>query len=620
MKRRFSKHDPSCCCASCMAEDGSDARGYRHAGDPAGPGDAGGGGKDGGKEGSKPKPIYSLEEINVALTTNWEREFAGNSWKWNAKTVSYFIATDDRITPNDFGVGYNDGHLRAEAELMLARQDKAALAFELWDDLIPLELQRTTADQGDISIAYSSTVSGRQAVTQVYKGISADHSQILEQRIWFASDRRGHTADVELTYRSKGFFEFLHEIGHALGLSHPGPYNHVPGSDDDITYAEDAEHMQDTVMYTVMSYFGGWIEHDGRWIFIKDGAHLFPSALYPQTPMVHDIYVIRQKYEGETRTRVEDTTYGFGSTAGHAVFDFRETHNPMPRLTIWDDGGDDTLDVSGYTDSYDQFINLRPGSFSNIGALDNNVAIAFDSWIENATGGIGNDEIWGNRLANRLSGGDGSDMILGGDGDDTINGGQGADAMAGGSDNDTFVVNHRDDRVFELVDDGYDTVQVSADASAFAAGYTLPAEVERGVITSPGGNVLLGNGLPNVLVGSGEADWLDGGAGADQMHGGLGNDSYVVDNVHDRIFEDELGGKELGHRRVARLRPRDRSRLHASRLCGEWNGGHRRRPGAQRQRPSQHPARRNRGRHVEWRGWARSIRLPPRRSQRRHLR
>ena len=46
----------------------------------------------------------------------------------------------------------------------------------------------------------------------------------------------------------------MHEIGHALGMSHPGDYDAAP--DVDLTYADNAEYYQDSLQYTIMSYFG----------------------------------------------------------------------------------------------------------------------------------------------------------------------------------------------------------------------------------------------------------------------------------------------------------------------------------------------------------------------------
>ncbi|MEL0207167.1 MAG: M10 family metallopeptidase C-terminal domain-containing protein, partial [Alphaproteobacteria bacterium] len=47
-----------------------------------------------------------------------------------------------------------------------------------------------------------------------------------------------------------------------------------------------------------------------------------------------------------------------------------------------------------------------------------NVGIAYNTWIENAVGGDGDDTITGNAKGNRITGGAGNDTIDGGAGDD----------------------------------------------------------------------------------------------------------------------------------------------------------------------------------------------------------
>jgi serralysin len=568
MKRRFSNHDSTCCCGACMAESGAEdakaqdahdkgaqdagdsgkaedssaPRTYRHpahahpAGGDGGPGDT-----------SKPKPIYSLEQIHTELTTNWE-DHPGTPRKWMSKDVSYYIATDPTRTPDDRGdpdAAYVARGFNAEAaELMSLRRPYAALAFELWDDLIRIDLNETKDHRADITIAYTERLAGFTAAD-----VSDDGRQIEAERIWITYGLPDHFRPADFTYVSRGYHDFVHEIGHALGLSHPGPYN-VTAS-----YGEDAVYAQDTRMFTVMSYFGAWREGataDGErtWSFSLDGVDLYPS-----TPMLHDVYAIQRIYGADTLTRAGPTVYGFNATADHKVFHFRSDTTPI--LTIWDGGGDhDTLDVSGY--GQDQVINLNPGTYSNIGALTNNVAIAFDCWIEDAVGGAGDDRIEGNMHDNRLTGGAGIDTIFGGGGEDTIDGGLDADAMYGGSHDDTYLVDHLGDFIVESPDGGYDTAEVSV------SGYTLDYFVERGEVVNPGGTTftLTGNNLVNVLVGSaardrlfggsendtieghGDEDYIDGGAGADRMYGGSGNDTYVVDNPGDRIFEDLPGGKD----------------------------------------------------------------------------
>jgi Ca2+-binding RTX toxin-like protein len=74
--------------------------------------------------------------------------------------------------------------------------------------------------------------------------------------------------------------------------------------------------------------------------------------------------------------------------------------------------------------------------------------------IENVLGTNYDDDIYGNALANSLSGRSGNDVLVGYDGDDIldggagndkIDGGAGTDIMSGGSDSDRFYFSHLDD-------------------------------------------------------------------------------------------------------------------------------------------------------------------------------
>ena len=57
-----------------------------------------------------------------------------------------------------------------------------------------------------------------------------------------------------------GLHTQIHELGHSLGLSHPGNYdfgddNDGDGVPDPITYDGDAFYFQDNRQYSIMSYF-----------------------------------------------------------------------------------------------------------------------------------------------------------------------------------------------------------------------------------------------------------------------------------------------------------------------------------------------------------------------------
>jgi len=198
---------------------------------------------------------------------------------------------------------------------------------------------------------------------------------------------------------SSGFYIFLHEIGHALGLSHPfGGGNGL------------LDGIEDTHKYTVMSY----TSYNG-------------VSGYAHTPMLYDILAIQHLYGANFATRAGNTTYTFGA-------------NSESFETIWDGGGVDTIDASAQTLAAD--VSLVDGTYSSIGpkafggSASENIAIAFGVTIENATGGGGNDTLTGNGVGNLLKGRGGNDALDGLGGSDTLEGGAGSDSLEGGAGND----------------------------------------------------------------------------------------------------------------------------------------------------------------------------------------
>ncbi|MEZ5785116.1 MAG: M10 family metallopeptidase C-terminal domain-containing protein [Xanthobacteraceae bacterium] len=263
----------------------------------------------------------------------------------------------------------------------------------------------------------------------------------------YAGDVWLNTSSVStssLPFGGYSFFAIMHEVGHAIGLAHPGDYNAAPGVS--ITYANSAQFIQDTQQYTIMSYF--------------DETYTGASSFgYADAPMLFDIYAIQQLYGANFSTNTGNTTYGFNSNAG-AIYNFSSNTNPA--FCIWDAGGTDTLDCSGY--GSDQVINLHAGTYSNIGGLSGNVAIAFGATIEYAFGGSGNDYLLGNEIANWLRGNGGDDTFQGYEGDDTIDGGAGTDTAVFSGFKSQYQITQNADGSIRLVDlragspDGMDTI------------------------------------------------------------------------------------------------------------------------------------------------------------------
>ncbi len=352
---------------------------------------------------------FSLAQVVQQLRTQWGGSFEGVTMSWSGSgPIPYYI----NGTPYASG----SGEIAYKTNMSSLMVSRAALAFELWDDLIARDLTPvSTAASAQIQFMYASQTYNANGVLGTNGGTYSDGSlssngsgpygtanyRITRNEIWFNNNWTSHDQDSDMYYGGYGFQTYIHEIGHSLGLSHPGTYN---AGNNPITYANNAEYTQDNRQYTVMSYFGGYSPTAG---WQQDGT--FSNWYYSSTPMLHDVAAIQAIYGADMTTRTGDTTYGFNSNAGREVYDFNVDLRPI--VTVWDAGGNDTLDFSGY--SSNQRIDLNAGTYSDVGGLFGNFAIAFNVMIENAIGGSGNDTISGNDIGNTFRGNTGNDTING---------------------------------------------------------------------------------------------------------------------------------------------------------------------------------------------------------------
>jgi len=351
------------------------------------------------------------------------------------------------------------------------------------------------------------------------------------------------------------FLTYMHEIGHALGLDHPGPYN---GS---VSYSStpggDTLFSNDSYMMTVMSYFSVYAmtgDPAGDWL--------------PVTPMLADIQAIQTLYGIDGTLREGDTTYGYGSTAGGYYNDITDLAGPAG-LTVIDDGGTDTLDFTTINGSLD--IDLTPGAVSSFGGMTDNLVIFDTTVIENLVAWSGNDTITGNAAANVIEGGEGDDNVAGGSnadslsgglgrdilngegGDDTLDGGSGNDRLFGSSGNDTLRGGEGDDVLnggsgADVIDGGAGTDQASYKFSSegvaidlaldTAANGTAAGDALSGIEDLKGSahaDVLTGNDQVNRFYGLGGNDTLSGNAGSDWLYGDAGDDVLDGGEGDDRM-------------------------------------------------------------------------------------
>lgn len=277
-----------------------------------------------------------------------------------------------------------------------------------------------------------------------------------------------------------GFFRStaFHEIGHAMGLSHPFDGDPFLSVFNDFQYN------------TIMAY-------------TRDNVNNPFPTVYPEesaTLMLYDLVALQEQYGANT---------DFNSGNNHYFYSINEEHQE----TLWDGGGNDTLNFTnhvgrpliagsidlnrngvidagdagtysgrltdektrtditviggafdidnsgGIDENDDGFINdlqvidglvdidgngivnvddngfmaiaermdLREGTWSTWNGLEQSIRIAYNAQIENARGGTGDDDITGNEVANLLMGNDGFDTLRGGGGNDVVRGGAGDD-------------------------------------------------------------------------------------------------------------------------------------------------------------------------------------------------
>ncbi|UPK02139.1 M10 family metallopeptidase C-terminal domain-containing protein [Bradyrhizobium sp. 170] len=334
------------------------------------------------------KPVASIATLADYLVNGFWQYNNSVAHRWASNTITYNIT------------GLNS-----------AEQFLALSAMQAWSEVANIAFVQTSGS-ANITFTHNGTM---QAYASAYwPGGSFAYATVNISTDWVTTD--GGANDGKTGIDSYAYQTYIHEVGHALGLGHQGPYN---GS---ASYSTNATYANDTWQYSIMSYFG---EHN----------YSGSSYRYVVTPQMADIYAVASMYGAATSTRTGDTVYGFNSNAG-AVFNFGN-YTSAPALTIYDSGGTDTLDCSGY--SAVQTIDLHAGAFSSVGGLTNNIGIALNATIEKAIGGSGNDTLIASDTGCTLSGGVGNDTLIGGAGNDKLIGGSGVDNLTGGNSGDIFV-------------------------------------------------------------------------------------------------------------------------------------------------------------------------------------
>jgi serralysin len=274
------------------------------------------------------KPIYDQQQVINQIDS-------GNTLQASNGVITYTFLDLDKLIGvyNNPNFGFTAGlglSSYSDAQRVVARE-----AVRLWDDLIPQSFRETNGLGADIQFANSTDPA------QAYAYYPGKQGYKFQSDV-FTADPKVNWTNNWLQFDGYGRTTLIHELGHSLGLSHPGDYNFGddgPDPDldpDPITYLGDAFYAQDSEQYSIMSYFGPQ----------ETGAQPINGALgligNPQTPMIHDILTIQSKYGADPTTRAGNTNYFANSNADNRVYDL--SANPFPYLAVYDAGGIDTFD------------------------------------------------------------------------------------------------------------------------------------------------------------------------------------------------------------------------------------------------------------------------------------
>ncbi|MGO4835094.1 matrixin family metalloprotease, partial [Rhizobiaceae sp. 2RAB30] len=164
---------------------------------------------------------YNLNQIIAALQTQWGGTGQGTTRTWNDTSVEYSLPS---TVPTRA-----DGEQTGFRTMTSTEQSYARLAFELWDDLIAIDLNEVNNTDAQITIGMSSSTTNGGTYASPFlvaqpPGSSTFEREIERERIWLNTGWTDFQSG-NFRYGERGLETMLHEIGHSLGLSHPGPYD-----------------------------------------------------------------------------------------------------------------------------------------------------------------------------------------------------------------------------------------------------------------------------------------------------------------------------------------------------------------------------------------------------------
>jgi Ca2+-binding RTX toxin-like protein len=419
--------------------------------------------------------------------------------KWGTSNLTFSFPTSGS---NYNGTGLDSNGVSNYFITLGAQQQAAARAafaqLSAVSGLTFTEITETDSVHANIRISQS----GDNDVTSAYGGFPSDTRGVAGD-IWFGRTSQPY---YDLAFKGTwGFATMMHEIGHTMGLKH----GHQDYTNLDLSFYFGTSPRPGTQSLTA--------DRDGQaWSLMTYTPAPFTNSNFagekinqPQTYMQFDLAALQYMYGANYTTNAGDSVYTFSQTTGEMFINGVGQGAPSGNkilFTLWDGGGNDTIDASNYAGGVT--IDLRPGEFSTVDQAQLANHLAYQNLTAMAPGNIAMSLLYNNdgrSLIENAKGGSGNDIFVGNVANNVLDGGAGSDT----------VVFTNPTGVNVTLNDSAADVIVTHD------GETDTLRSIENIVGTSGSDTLTGNSEANMLAGgSGGADTLSGGGGDDRLIGG----------------------------------------------------------------------------------------------------